>query len=103
VPYVGGERGADEGYAGKGGQPGVSPTTVLLGQVWNTYASSTTPIRKLVAVPNRPMDHVAIGETRKAAQTTYQQVSSDHGKGVTYIWRWTTRPQRRNPGGRHRQ
>lgn len=40
------------------------------GWAWGTYASSTTPIRRLVAVPNRPIDQVAIGDTSRATRAS---------------------------------
>ena len=41
----------------------------------DTHASSTTPIRNVKAVPNRPMNQVAIGDTSRASQTLLVRIT----------------------------
>jgi hypothetical protein len=61
-----GKRGPDEGDTGEGGDLSVSIPCHLDAGILCTYASSTTPIRKLEAVPNRPMHQVTNGDTSRA-------------------------------------
>lgn len=73
---------------------------VSMGDVFSrvsTYASRTTPIRRVVAVPNRPMNQVAIGDTSMATHGSVSRVTlSIHRTGMTYILIWTARQQKQS-------
>lgn len=85
MPDVGGKRCPDKGYAISGRRALDRIVVKMRDRTWNkTYASNMTPIRRLKAVPYRPMHQVHNGEIKNADRKIVSK------NNQTQSWDWRT-------------